>query len=97
MGDYLTDAITPRWKQDPASLWKLIKAGLAVSGITPQEHDAQDGAAAAGHDCQSKRLFVTWATRALSVRKWQFMLLRKLTAFYAPYRENTKFHMLKTC
>ena len=95
MGDNLIEVMAPRWRDQPTSVWKMVKVQMQSTEESPEQKEQQLH--------QQRQQAITKIKRHLShgwrillpFRRLQFSLTLKLITFYAPYRENSKFQMLK--
>lgn len=94
LGDNLVDLAVPRWSEDPSSVWKMVKVGL--NRPTSAAVEEPDLAKKRKQLCTIVSRFLARGWRKVfPVTELKFLFLLRLVAHYAPYRENTKFHMFK--
>jgi pyruvate,water dikinase len=95
MGDNMSEIASPRWKEETASVWKFVKGHLSYQGESPEQTQLKVVEKRQEAKKTVKKYFSRGWRKLLPLQTICFSLLTVMAIRYAPYRQNTKFHLLK--
>jgi pyruvate,water dikinase len=95
MGDNMGDIMSPRWREEPSSIWKLLKLQLSGRNEDPVSRDSRIVKERKKTIAKVMDYLSSGWRSLFPIQQLQFSLILRFTVGFAPYRENIKFHTLK--